>query len=186
MNDTEKAKRKAISLGLRDENRKWRARDAALQKELEELKTQVSVQQPQQAARPRGDGDKVLALFIFVLAPPLLLIATSADVGEWIAVVCAQGVLGVLYLSATASPDERKDWDDRSRFGPLNPELLCQHCGTKGHVRTQTVSRKKGVSGGKATAAVLTGGVSLLATGLSRKEKETEAHCTNCRSTWHF
>jgi hypothetical protein len=45
---------------------------------------------------------------------------------------------------------------------------------------------KKGISGGKATGALLTGGVSILASGLSRKEKVTEARCANCRQTWHF
>jgi len=32
--------------------------------------------------------------------------------------------------------------------------------------------------------AVLTGGLSLLATGLSRKERVTEAQCGNCRVKW--
>ena len=34
--------------------------------------------------------------------------------------------------------------------------------------------------------AILTGGISMLATGLPRKEVSTEAHCNNCRSTWQF
>jgi hypothetical protein len=71
-------------------------------------------------------------------------------------------------------------------WGPLNPNLLCPHCQTRGKVRTANVKLKKGVSGGKAAAAVLTGGVSLLATGLSRKEATTRAHCDKCDSTWHF
>jgi hypothetical protein len=71
-------------------------------------------------------------------------------------------------------------------WGPLNPNLLCPHCQTRGKVRTSNVKVKKGISGGKATAAVLTGGVSLLATGLSRKEATTRAHCEKCDSTWHF
>lgn len=36
------------------------------------------------------------------------------------------------------------------------------------------------------TGAILTGGVSILATGLSRKEAATEAFCTHCKSTWQF
>ena len=62
----------------------------------------------------------------------------------------------------------------------------CPHCNEKGSVHTKKVNNKKGISGGKATAAVLTGGTSVLATGLSRKEKQTEAHCTNCNITWTF
>ena len=45
---------------------------------------------------------------------------------------------------------------------------------------------KKGISGGKATGAVLTGGLSLLATGLSRKEMVREAYCYNCKMTWQL
>lgn len=50
----------------------------------------------------------------------------------------------------------------------------------------KAVTRKKGVSGAKATGALMTGGVSLLATGLSRKEGLTQAHCEKCGSTWDF
>lgn len=65
-------------------------------------------------------------------------------------------------------------------------QIICPHCQFRGFVKTTPVLRKKGVSGGKATAALLTGGISLLAVGLSRKEAETEAHCSNCGSRWHY
>lgn len=71
-------------------------------------------------------------------------------------------------------------------WGSLNPNMICPHCQTRGRVRTTNVKLKKGISGGKATAAVLTGGVSILATGLSRKEATTRAHCDKCSSTWNF
>jgi hypothetical protein len=64
--------------------------------------------------------------------------------------------------------------------------MTCPHCQTKGTVTTTLVRRKKGVSGAKATGAVLTGGLSILGTGLSRKELETEAHCSACGATWHY
>ena len=70
--------------------------------------------------------------------------------------------------------------------GELNSQMICPHCQSRGRVRTKRVTQKKGISGGKATAAVLTGGVSMLATGLSRKEAMTEAHCDKCGSTWRF
>jgi hypothetical protein len=70
--------------------------------------------------------------------------------------------------------------------GSLNPEIICPHCQQKGTVRTKAVQQKKGISGGKATAALLTGGVSMLATGLSRKESITEANCDKCNSKWRF
>ena len=69
---------------------------------------------------------------------------------------------------------------------PKSTAMVCPHCHTKGTVRTKPVTQKKGVSGGKATAAVLTGGLSVLATGLSRKEHLTEAHCTRCGNTWRY
>lgn len=67
-----------------------------------------------------------------------------------------------------------------------NPHMICPHCQTKGRIETTVVNRKKGVSGGKAVGALLTGGLSMLAVGLSRKEKCTEAHCRQCDSTWDF
>lgn len=72
------------------------------------------------------------------------------------------------------------------QWGELNSQMVCPHCQTKGMVRIKSVSNKKGISGGKATAAILTGGWSILGTGLSRKEKGTQAHCDNCKNTWAF
>jgi hypothetical protein len=53
-------------------------------------------------------------------------------------------------------------------------------------VYTERTKMKQGISGGKATGAVLTMGVSMLATGLSRKQKVTKATCKNCGSEWVF
>jgi hypothetical protein len=67
-----------------------------------------------------------------------------------------------------------------------NPQMQCPHCQNKGGVSTRQVKVKRGISGGKATGAVLTAGVSMLATGLSRKEHVTEASCRVCANTWRF
>jgi len=75
---------------------------------------------------------------------------------------------------------------DVAKWGALNDHMICPHCQTKGRVLTKAVTQKKGISGGKATGALLTGGISLVATGLSRKEVSTQAHCLTCGSTWHF
>lgn len=64
--------------------------------------------------------------------------------------------------------------------------MVCPHCQTCGGVTTEPVKVKRGVSGGKATGAVLTGGLSLFATGLSRKETVTRARCSNCHQEWTF
>jgi DNA-directed RNA polymerase subunit RPC12/RpoP len=90
-------------------------------------------------------------------------------------------LLGGLALGVWAAIKNQKN-----KYGELNPQVVCPHCQTKGMVKTKLVKSKKGISGGKATAAVLTGGASVLATGLSRKEKETQAHCENCNNTWIF
>jgi hypothetical protein len=66
----------------------------------------------------------------------------------------------------------------------LNPVMVCPHCQNKG-VLTEKVMRKKGVSGAKATAGLLTGGISLLAVGLSREEQETRCECPKCHMIWH-
>jgi hypothetical protein len=68
--------------------------------------------------------------------------------------------------------------------GPINPHLVCPHCQTAGAVRAKRVTTKQGVSGGKATAAIMTNGLSLVATGLSRKQGATACRCDNCRMSW--
>lgn len=68
----------------------------------------------------------------------------------------------------------------------VNPAIICPQCQTKGHVTTQRSKAKRGRVWGKATGAVLTAGLSLFATGLSRKEWVTHASCANCGSRWTF
>jgi hypothetical protein len=75
---------------------------------------------------------------------------------------------------------------DVINWGQPHLQMICPHCQQGGKVLSKSVTKKTGVSGAKATGAILTGGVSLLATGLSKKDKMTQAHCLNCDSTWHF
>jgi hypothetical protein len=84
------------------------------------------------------------------------------------------------------NPEERKEFDRQRLLGPIRPQIVCAHCQTKGMVRTKGIERDAGISGKKASAAALTGGISILATGLSRKERVTQAHCDNCGSTWTY
>jgi hypothetical protein len=72
------------------------------------------------------------------------------------------------------------------RYPRLRPEMICPHCQTRGTVTTARTNVKQGISGGKATGAILTGGLSLFATGLSRKQKMTSAKCSNCGAEWLF
>ena len=66
------------------------------------------------------------------------------------------------------------------------PKTICPHCQNRGCVITKKLDAKKGVSGGKAVAGLLTCGISLFAVGLSRKERITQAKCKNCKSEWQF
>ena len=68
----------------------------------------------------------------------------------------------------------------------MEQNMICPHCHTKGSVTTNIVKQKVGISGGKATAALLRAGISLLGTGLSRKQKMTEAICSNCGAKWRY
>lgn len=69
---------------------------------------------------------------------------------------------------------------------PPNPDMICPHCKTKGQINTKKVDLTKGISGGKAVAGLMTGGLSILAVGISRKESQTEARCGKCGNVWHF
>lgn len=73
-----------------------------------------------------------------------------------------------------------------SMHGNIASKIHCPHCQEQGYVHTKLITQKKGISGTKATGALLTGGISLFVTGLSRKEAVTEAYCSNCKQTWHF
>lgn len=68
---------------------------------------------------------------------------------------------------------------------PVQTGIKCPHCGSVGRVKTKQIKTKQGISGGKATGAVLTAGFSVLATGLSRKQEVTECRCRDCKMVWH-
>lgn len=62
----------------------------------------------------------------------------------------------------------------------LDRKIVCPYCNRIGSVKTKSFVKKVGISGGKAAAAILTSGFSLLLLGLSRKEKYVGAYCSNC------
>lgn len=86
--------------------------------------------------------------------------------------------------SEIAEVDTSLDIGEAWKGFQLNSEIICPSCHKKGCVIARTVKRKAGISGAKATGALLTGGLSLLAVGLSKKEMATEAKCKNCNSVW--
>lgn len=99
------------------------------------------------------------------------------------------------WYPAPNDPSKEALWDGRDWTGlrrtkagatpkEQHAQLVCPHCQEKGGVKVTTVVRKKGISGGKATGALFTAGVSLFAVGLSRKEKAQHLHCQNCGMQW--
>ena len=63
-------------------------------------------------------------------------------------------------------------------------KIICPYCKTSGKVYMATVEKKSGIHGGKATAGIITGGLSLFFTGLSAKQKVNEYKCRNCNAKW--
>lgn len=112
-------------------------------------------------------------VIIFLGAIGILIAVFTGHIG-WAAVVF---VVGSFMLGAA---------DPKNGSSGANSAMICPHCQKKGFVSAVPTRRKVGVSGGKATAALLTGGLSLFATGLSRKESVTEAHCSHCGAHWVY
>lgn len=63
--------------------------------------------------------------------------------------------------------------------------VFCPYCHEQGGITTYRGKARKGISGGKATAAIMTLGLSLVVAGLSRKESTTLAYCGWCRMEWY-
>jgi uncharacterized paraquat-inducible protein A len=126
----------------------------------------------------------IFFVFIPLIGLPFLVILTIELIQERRNISLMSPQVKERYLEAQSN--EINYIKQKQQYGLVNSAMICPHCQTKGKVRTKQIIQKKGVSGGKATAAVLTGGLSLLATGLSRKEKLMQAHCDNCENTWLF
>jgi hypothetical protein len=95
-------------------------------------------------------------------------------------------VLSVLCGVAQAMEKIAKTKTDAEQRKAGEHKIVCPQCQERGFVTTASVTEKTGIHGGKATAAILTGGVSMLATGLSNELGKTQATCSNCGSTWRF
>ncbi len=126
----------------------------------------------------------IIALAAVGYAFPALLcpIVIPLVVAFAVSIIAAVAAAGRARMLSEMSPHERASF----LWGAINPPMICPHCQKKGCIRTMPVRRKKGISGAKATGAILTGGLSLLATGLSREEDLTQAHCMVCNCTWEF
>lgn len=92
----------------------------------------------------------------------------------WVPLVLAGLVAGAAGAIMTQKAQEAKP----------NESIVCKFCQTKGTVHTGARVRKQGISGGKATGALFTGGLSMLVTGLSRKQQVTHLWCDECGMAW--
>jgi hypothetical protein len=95
-------------------------------------------------------------------------------------IVC-MGLFGLMKLVEEKFPFLKGEGQDSP-----GSQIICPHCGVRARVTTSMSRHKTGLSGGKVAGAVLTGGASMLATGLSRKEWKTDGNCGNCGSSWSF
>ena len=116
----------------------------------------------------------------------VLLVFNNFQQGPGISFLTLSIIMAVIISIALLSGFQTQEQSAMMLYGSLNPHMTCPHCSTKGKIHTKHVTQRKGISGGKAVAGLLTGGVSLLVIGLSRKEKSTEARCGKCGNVWHF
>ena len=86
-----------------------------------------------------------------------------------------------LVTATKAGPDQFAEM----QFGPLAKGTACPHCRSTGKVRLRSIAQKTAAGGGNAPAAMLAGGVSMLAAAPAREAKNTQAHCMGCNSTWY-
>lgn len=105
------------------------------------------------------------------------------------------GLIGFLLTTDWAEVEEsnrrKKATEEKERQKQKQEErerqlkIVCPHCHESGFVTAERVKLKKGISGGKATGALITAGWSVLFTGLSREEDARKLTCSNCGTEWH-
>lgn len=102
-----------------------------------------------------------------------------------IAVVFVGGMIsGIISLINYNKVDPATGTSPAQRHAAQQAQVICPHCHNRGGVTWQEVKRKQGISGAKATGAVLTGGLSVVATGLSRKGYVRACFCRFCGMKW--
>lgn len=93
----------------------------------------------------------------------------------------AVSVVGVAWGLVIAS---RRGQEQRSQIARAS-KMTCQHCRTSGSISAKPVTVKDGISGGRAAAGVVTGGASVLVTGLSQRKNQLRYVCGTCGGSWH-
>jgi hypothetical protein len=100
----------------------------------------------------------------------------------WLYLLFGFAIAGLIFYRANFSPEAKAQALTRAEAQKL---IICQYCQQAGGVTVRNIQQKQGVSGGKATSALLTGGVSLFAVGLSKKGMVNELTCSKCSMKWH-
>lgn len=100
----------------------------------------------------------------------------------WLYLIFGASIAGILIYRANYSPEAKQAALTRAEAQKL---IICQFCHEAGGVTVREVTQKQGISGGKATGALLTGGLSLVAVGLSKKGQVNELICSRCGMKWH-
>ncbi|MEI8285395.1 MAG: hypothetical protein WCG52_10445 [bacterium] len=134
-------------------------------------------QSPQKSNNPFANSS-VFFTSLVILGISLFLGLFVATSFFWLA--------GIAFIVCVLTNDSSALEAEQQRIRDQQAQIVCPHCQTRGHVTACHVKLKKGISGSKATAALLTGGLSMLGTGLSRKEIATQAECSNCGSVWYY
>ena len=95
-------------------------------------------------------------------------------------------LVGLACFYVVIGPGRELENEAMKKQRALDRNMICPYCHATGTVTTTKVKKKSGIHGGKATAAVLTAGLTLIGTGLSRKNTMTQAHCSKCGATYTF
>ena len=80
--------------------------------------------------------------------------------------------------------NKRKGYSPSNKVNAPVGHINCPYCDGQGTVVVRHVKKKKGFSPGKVAGGVVTGGVSLLATGLAKKGEVNALNCTACGMKW--
>jgi hypothetical protein len=150
-------------------------------KESKEQVKQRELEVTAASEKSTNTGFYIIVIFCGAVAIVIMSLKSAGFIVTFLGILGFVFV-GSIFVAIFGTPEQKNEM----AFGQLNPHMNCPHCNTSGNVRTKSITQKKGVSGGKAVAGILTGGVSLLAVGLSRKEDSTQAHCQRCNNTWQF
>lgn len=137
----------------------------------------------------KADNRLIENLWLAMLALSTMFAVYFYEVSGW-AGVCAAvfwvAIIAGLVWALFHAFDPQRIREQAAIKAAKDAEIVCSLCNKRGYVRTDPATVKQGIDGTKATFALLTGGLTLLATGLSQRNSATRATCSNCGSTWTF